>query len=176
MSGVITNTTLYSDMKTLIPLIISSYVYQVSGADHFSVSFQDRDTCPPDSRPCIYWNNLQITPFGTLDSTVYKCRISFSMGTKYSPKNAGHLGFVDQISTVADMWNPYNCVDRRYSFTFKTKTYTNANLGEMGIFNPFPGGNINYYDNECGCYTTEFPVTFDIHFKNTFDFSHAYLS
>lgn len=172
----ITNLTLYSDMKTLIPLILGSYLYQVGGADHYDILYQDRDKCPEGVKPLIYWNSLQITPYGTLNTTVYTTQIAFNVGLKYNPNNKGHLGFEDMVSTLIDQWNPDNQTDRRYSFTFKAGVYNNATLPDIGIFNPLPGGSIDFYDTDCKCYTFEFPVTFQLRFPVTFDHDYVYRS
>jgi len=175
-AGQITNLTVYSDLKTLIPLLLTEYLFQVSGSNHFDIRYQDRDQCPPGGKPLVYWNGLQITPHGQLDNKVYLQQVSFSLGLKYDPNNKSHTGFETQLSTLVDMWNPYNAIDRRYSFTFKAATYTDATLADIGIFDAFPGGSIEFMDKDCKCYTYEFPVTFQLRYSLYYDISNAYNS
>jgi hypothetical protein len=172
----ITNITIYDDVKTLVPLLLSNYIQQVNGGNHYSIEYQGREKCPQGMKPVVYWNSLQFMPFGIESSDEYRVQISFDLGLKNNPNSAAQKNFGLQGSMLMEMFNPYTYGNWTYSFTFKNTVFTNVTMPELGIIDPLPGGAIENELTECRAYYYEFPVTFFLKFDTKFNIPRAYKS
>lgn len=161
--GKITQLNIFGDTKAAFVAIIQSWVWQVTGGDHYIVAYKHRDAVYNVTKPTIYLHGLEFTDTDALSTCVMRKNGQISIGMK--PVANKTTGYDEQISRLLTVFDPFNYGRAAWNFTFKGVVFVDTPLPTFGLIINSVSGLQEFYDTASEQFHHEFTVGFSIDFS-----------
>jgi len=166
--GMISQENLHGDTIALFIAIIQSWVWQVSGGDHYDVVYKPREWVYNTVKPTIYLHGL--TQLDTEQQTIGTMQKNAQISIGIKPVVNKTTGYDQQLSRLLAMFDPFQYGKTEFDFTFKGVEYIAAKMGDVGLQISATSGMQEFEDQSTQTWYHEFTIAFSLNFYN---FAHS---